>query len=505
MKTEYPGVDWLLDCEPRPAQLEALARSYTGVAYRDSRDGPWLPRSIRSSGAARGWGHFMQQRVGKTPTGLNEYALFKRDYGFKKAFIFSPNKYKRTWAAEIRKFGLLDPILVFESSRKKEAEKFAAADEGIVIVNWEIAAHPQLMAIFEGFVDDKTFMIGDESILIKNRESSTFKNSFSLSKQAGAVRPMTGKPVVQGPHDLYSQLRFARKIEGWEFMQWRNTFCKMGGFKGKQIVGVREEQTEKLQDIIFHSAFHARRADWATSFDPDYELRHITMTPNQQKAYDEMEDDFLVWLESGEAVSVDQIITKHEKLTQISSGFIYDENKNAHWLVPPEKNPKLIDLQFSLENVIEGKTIVIAVHAPVIDMLLDQFPQAACIRGGAAGKKLDPEAEKLRFNTEPKCNMLIGQIQAIKYGHTLMGTKEDPCLTTYYFESNYSLDARDQSEQRNQGEGQPSATNIVDPVCSPIEEKIVEALQRKENIAAVVMGYYNGRKAGERKRESAEW
>lgn len=511
MKTEYPGVEWLLDCEPRLAQLEALARSYTGIAYRDHRDHPMVPKQIRSTGPARGWGHFMQQRVGKTPTALNEYLLFKRDYGFHRALIWSPNKYKYTWAKEVRKFGIIDePVHVFESKNKEAARKFVAAGKGILIVNWEACAHEQLVEIFAPFIDDLTYIAGDESILVKNKESVTFKTAKRVTADLGAVRLLTGKPLVQGPHDLYSQLRLARKIEGWEYNQWKYTFCKMGGFKGRQIIGVKEESVEQMQKILFMAAFHARRADWTTSFEPDYETRPIDMTPEQLKHYNQMEDEFIIWLESGEAVSVEQIITKHEKLTQISSGFIYDEYQNAHWLIPPKDNPKLNDLKFSLENIIEGKTIVIATHAPVIDMLMEQLAEykPAVIRGGVAGKHIDVEEEKRRFNEEDDCRVIIGQERAIKYGHTLMGTPEDPCQTTYYFENSYSLDDRDQSEQRNQGYGQLSATNVVDPICSPIEAKIVDALQRKETVAAVVLGYYKGKKPNRsltKNVETLEW
>lgn len=501
----YPGVDWLLDCEPRPAQIEALARSYTGIAYQDRRDGPIDPRVIRNSGPARGWGHFMQQRVGKTPTALAEYALFQRDYGFHRMVVFSPNKYKYTWAKEISRFGLLDPVHVFEASRTKANQQFIDGGKGILIVNWEALVYDRLADMIDGFVDDLTYVVADESILIKSPESATFKNAMRVTKGRGVTRPMTGKPVVQGPQDLYSQLRFARKIEGWLFTNWKNTFCQKGGFKGRQIVGVKKDAVPQLHGILFQSAFQARRADWATSFEPDYEIRTLDMPEELKRPYFQMEEEFMVWLDSGEILTVDQIVTKHQKLMQISSGFIYDENKNPRWLVPPAQNPKLQDLLFSLENIIEGKTIVIAVHDATIDMLLEQLKQyqPAVIRGGKKGKERDVEAEKVRFNTDPACRVMLGQERAIKYGHTLMGTPEDPCLTHYYFENSYSLDDRDQSEQRNQGEGQLSATNVVDPVCSEIEEKIIDALQRKENVASVVMNYYNARKPN-RSRKNAE-
>lgn len=504
MRTDTPGVDWLLACDPRPAQLEALARSFTGVAYRDSRDGPVNRREIRSGGGpAVGWGHYMEMRVGKTPTLLNEFLLFKRDYGFRKLLVWSPNRYKGTWALEVEKFGLTEPVHVFNSDRKKAAQDFIDKDDGILIVNWEVAAHPDLCAIIAPFVDAETLVGGDEAILIKNKESLFFKNSVLIARQAGAVRPMTGKPVVQGPHDLYSQFRWMRHLSGMEYLQFRNRFCVMGGFKGKSIVGVKNE--EQLQELMFRAAFFARRRDWATFFEPEQVSRKIQMLPAQLDAYQSMEEDFVIWLESGAGVSVEQIITKHLKLQQVSSGFFIDEHKQEHDLVPPDKLPKVLDLKALLEDEIEGKTIVVARHGHSIDILTEQLAKynPAVIRGqmkpGAA------DAEKFRFNNDPVCRVIIGQDQAIKYGHTLMGTPDDPCQTIYYYENGYSLDTRAQTMERNQGEGQTDPTVLFDPVCSPIEAAIAAALQRKEDVAATILGYYKGERGRDRKAEAADW
>jgi len=484
-----PNVDWLLDCDPRPAQLEALARSYTGMAYQDARGGLVSPREIRSTrDPAIGWGHYCEMRVGKTPILLAEYALFKRDHGFTKALIWSPNKFKGSWALEARRFGIDDPILVFESSRRKEIQKFIEADRGICVVNWEAAIYPDLCALLQDFVDEKTLVAGDEAIAIKNRESLVFRNSVILARQGGVVRPMTGKPIVQGPHDLYSQFRWMRHLDGVNYFQFRNRYCVMGGFKGKQVLGVKNE--DALQELIFRCAFYARRRDWATFFEPEQVTRPVDMLPAQRAAYQSMEEDFIVWLGEEIGVSVEQVITKHLKLQQISSGFFYGEDGTTHWLVDPAKAPKMLDLKALLESEIEGKTIVIAHHAPTIQSLTEQLADyhPAVIKGKM--KTGDVDAQKFKFNNDPKCRVMIGQDQAIKYGHTLMGTPDDPCQTIYYYENGYSLDTRSQTMERNQGEGQTDATVLFDPVCSPVEEAIAGALQRKEQIAGTILGYY---------------
>lgn len=487
-------MDWLLDCEPRLVQLEALSRSYTGVALRNHKEDPPIETPLSHAGKpTAGWGHLLEMRLGKTPLLLNEFLLFRRDYGVKKAFVLSPNKYKGTWALEAEKFGVDVPLHVFDSNRRKEFIEFMrATSEGMVFVHYEALNSDANMALFESFVNGRTYLGADESVLLKNRQASMTKRAMVLSKKAAVVRPMTGKPSPQGVQDLFSQLRFARRLDGWNFFQFRNKFAIMGGYMGKKVVGVKNEGL--LQDIMRQCCFFARRADWGTDIECDYETIKIKMSKAQKKAYKDMEDDFITWLESGEAVSVDQVITKHLKQQQISSGFILDDNRTVHEIMPFEKTPKFQDLKDRLENYINCKVIIIAHFNETLNRLEEALNEynPAVIRGNdymrRFGKNVDEE--KLRFNTDKKCRVILGQSKAVKYGHTLMGTHSDPCLATVYYENSYSLDDRAQTEERNQGEGQLGAIHVMDYVSSPVEGRIVKALQRKEQIAAVIMGYY---------------
>ena len=497
-KTEHEGVDWLLNCDPRPAQIEALARSYTGFAYRERRDQNPLKVPLNHAGRpARGWGHNLEMRLGKTPLLLNEYLLFKRDHGIKKAFVFAPNKYKATWALEAEKFGVDEPLHVFESTKRKQfAEFMRTHDHGMVFVNYEATVQDDNQKLFAEWVDDRTYMGADESIIIKNRESIAFKVAHELGKAAALTRPMSGKPTTQGVTDLYSQLRFARKIEGMNFYQFRGRFAVMGGFKGKKIVGVKNEN--KLLDLTRQCYFYARREHWGTNIDSDFEQVSVGMHPEQAKAYDDMEEEFMVWLENGEVVTTEMVLTKHNKLQQISSGFIIDEFKNVHQLVPFDKTPKFIDLLDRLDNYTTGKVIIITNFTHTAEMLLQHLAhlRPAQIRGTVHMKKagVNVDGEKKRFNEDPTCRVLIGQEKATKYGHTLMGVPMDRCETTIFFENSYSLDDRAQVEQRNQGEGQQSAINIVDYVSSPVEQDVITALVRKESVSAVILGYYKGKR-----------
>jgi hypothetical protein len=435
----------------------------------------------------------MEMRVGKTPTALAEFMLFKRDYGVNKGLMLSPNKYKHTWGLEAAKFGVDVPIWVFESKdRKGFAQWMKLNKEGFVIVNYEALIQDANFSLLMEWVDDKTYMGADESVIMKNNDSIFFNRGLQLSKPVAVTRPMTGLPTPQGPYDLWSQLRFARKLDGRLYHPFKYYFTKMGGFRNKQVKGMRNE--EELHELLLDCCFKARRADWGTKIESDYEIVKLEMSPPQKKAYAEMEKEFVTWLDNGDAVSVDQVITKRMKMQQIASGFIIDAEGTVHRFLDFAKTPKFKDLAERLRTEIAGKVIVIAHYSATIlalrEALAEFNPAMICGEQHMKRAGVNADDEKARFNDDPNCKVMVGQSQAIKYGHTLMGSKEHPCLSMGFFENNYSLDNRAQTEERPQGEGQQDAIHIWDYYSSPVERDIVEALQKKRDIADAIMGHY---------------
>jgi len=483
--------DWLLKGEPREVQLEALRRSYLGYALRDSAEGEERFAQLRN-GPARGWGHFMEMRLGKTPTLLNEFELLRRDYDFKRAIILSPNAFKRTWASEAEKFGVSVDAEFYDGNRN-QLKRLIARTKGqfLLSINYEALRSEDILSLLEDFCDDKTLIAADESITIKGHGTKITDNALQLAGKCRARRPLTGKPITQGPHDAYTQLRFAAQLEGEYYTNFKSYYCQMGGFQGKTVVDVKHP--EELSAIIHSSAFVARKTSWMKTPGVDYGERFLDMLPEQRAIYDRMETEFMVELENGTIVTADQIVTKLIKLQQITSGFIYDETRGVHWIVPTEKNPLVIALKTLIEEELEGKLIVVCHYQPTMDLLLKALAEyePAVIRGQDWHRKHGRgiEEEKARFNEDPRCRILVGQEISLRYGHTLMGSPSHPCYTEVFVENNYSLNDRSQCEQRPQGEGQQFPIGILDFFASAQALKIVRAIQAKEDVAALLMGY----------------
>lgn len=486
---------WLLDCKPREVQIEALRRSYQGrIKLLNAKADPVNLKLPHYGRPALGWGHFMEMRLGKTATALNEFMLYKRDHGVDRMLVVCPNAFKKGWTNEASLFGLDVPLHVLESNNRTEATKFITHNrEGMLVVNYEaLVQHATCDLLHEWIKKGPCMIVADESVKIKNHRAVTFNNLMRLSKDASVTRALTGLPSPQSVTDLWSQLRFTRKLDGVNYFAFRAKYAKMGGYMMKKVVGVKNEDDLRL--LMNNSSFIASRKDWGEFRESDYDIVDIGMSTKQQSHYKSMEKEFVVWLGDGGVVQADQALSKYMKLQQISSGFILDESTKPIELEPFDSTHKFKHLKEALSDYINGKTIIVAKYRHTVDMLIKHLAEfnPAVIRGQSDMKEaeLDVEKEKHRFNNDASCKVLVGQVSAIKYGHTLTGNDENPCSTVVFYENSYSLDDRAQAEQRPQTFVQHHGTLIIDYASTGVERDIIKALQSKKKVSDVILGHY---------------
>ena len=163
--------EWHLTGTPRPVQVEALMRSYYGLMYYEDDATPLEePRKIRD-GVAKGWGHLLEMRLGKTPTMLNEAVLLKTHQGMRKSVFFSPNTYKPEWVREAQEFGADLPLEAVETAKfKREIPRLLRAKEWSLVINYEAMRSDALWDFLLGEMDKSdTGLFVDESIKSKTR------------------------------------------------------------------------------------------------------------------------------------------------------------------------------------------------------------------------------------------------------------------------------------------------------------------------------------------------
>lgn len=466
--------------------------------------------ALRASNRAPGFAYFMEQGLGKTLTSYADFLDLVSDRLATRMIVVCPNSFKSGWVEDAEKHGVDLDFFVWQAGNEKYLESWIRRGfkkPPCLILNWEAIRGIKRKVgkrIFHEMNDLCTLIVEqyiapvkgrveifwDESIHAKSHDSGNTIGGILLQKEVAYCRDLSGKPITQGPHDLWGQMRLIKQLNGKDYYAFKTMFCKMGGFKNKQVVGAQNE--EFLTQMIEPHVFRATKKDWTDLPPKLYTIREYKMTAEMQSMYNSMYNDFVLFLrnEDNEVVTVDAAITKYIKLAQIQCGWVYKEDGTYHQLVEDAKNPRLNLLKEVLETEVVGKTAIPYRHKPVFDQLLRNLGgenKCAWIKGGMTPQ--ETSEQKRRFNEDPNVDHILLQTTAAKYGHTLLGIQgtDRRCSTLIPYENTYSLDDRSQIEDRIHRHGQTADSALyLDLVGTPLDKDCIKALQRKEDVFQAV-------------------
>lgn len=450
-------------------------------------------KALKAANGKPGFAYFLEMGLGKTLTILIEFIELVKNKNATRLVVVCPNSFKTGWVDEIKKHDIDVHPFIFESGNDYYSEKFLKekyTKPPVLIINYEAIRKEYAQKLILRFINGRNAMLVlDESVQIKTYNSQQTKAALALSTAFKYKRVLSGKPVTQGPHDLWAQCKAIDAVSH-RYYPFKTTFCRMGGFKGKKVVGAQNE--ELLAALIDKFIFRASKKDWTDLPEKMYTTRQYQLTPYLMSQYKSMENDFVLWLNETENVAVDAFITKYIKLAQIQSGFIIKEDESIVELVNPVDNPRFKLVKEIVEEN-SGKVIIPYVHRYTLNILQQALAEfnPAYIKGGM--EPVEIKVQKDTFNQVNSCRVILVQIRAGKYGHTLLGEQDDitnACNTMVFAENSYSLDDRSQIEDRMHRHGQTRSCLYVDLWGTPLDRKIVQALQAKESIVQAVFQHF---------------
>ena len=432
----------------------------------------------------------MDMGLGKTLVALSEFLAGVDRKDLSRLVVICPNSFKGGWESEINKHGLVLDIHVYDSTRHSRADKWCDGPflaPPVLIMNYEALRRDKARMLVGDFCADRNVMlVCDESISLKGYNTQQTKAVHKIKHLFKQIRLLTGKAVTQGAHDLWGQLYTIGAHRGMNYFAFRNRFCIMGGWENRQVVGIKNE--DELRALLKPISFEAKKKDWLPSLpDKAYTTRSYELNHTLFDHYREMEQEFLTWVDDSTEVMAEIALTKYGKLSQITAGFIHDNEGEPQWLVSDENNPRLKLLKEIVEGI-DSKVCVAYRHKFVGRQLERAFLQLtpALIAGDMKPEQI--EHEKAIFNTRPECRMMLLQVDSARYGHTLLGNAEDPCHTMIFYENTYSLNTRSQIEDRIHRIGQSNGCLYIDLVGTEMDRKVIQALQKKENVYQALFG-----------------
>lgn len=458
--------DWPLDIPPREVQLKAFEKGY----------------------GKEGFAYFLRQRLGKTWLAYAEFIALKNEGKVDWFFLICPNSLKDQWIEAIRTVDEFIPICSYESQAKKRAYYYLDKnkDGGVFIINYES---------LKSFMDDegpykincgRTYLVADESTKIKDPGTKMTKYAHELSSLCSYKRILTGRPTANSNADLWAQLKFIGATNR-NFFQHRHYFSVMGGYQGRQIV--RNINTDYLQREIEPVSYIAEDK-YIKGFEKVYEpMRRIVMLKDQLEQYKKMENELLLELSDGTEITAPIALVKYLRLQQISSGVVGDTDGNQHNTIDPFHNPRIRIVRDIIDNEIDGKVIIpcrFRLSVENLKRVLEADGHKCSILVGGMGR--DIEEEKRKFN-EGDNDVLLAQLQVLSFGHTLPGPDDRPCTDMIYFENDFSLINRMQSESRPEKLERDLPISYWDMYASKMDRYILESLRKKEDASMALMGY----------------
>lgn len=219
-------------------------------------------------------------------------------------------------------------------------------------------------------------IVMDESHMIKAATSNISKAMYQIGQLAPHRIILTGTVNPHSPLDIYGQWRFLApwtfsdqysekftkrplamtkaqqaSIRPWPFGRFKNKYTVAGGYKGKGIKAF--QNLDDLNDRVAERSMVVLKED-ALDLPPTTDIDiHITLSPREQKAYDDMRDELAAEMASGELIEAPNALAKIMKLRQIAAGFVRDTTTGEVYVIGTTMQKavaEIVNVQLASEN-----------------------------------------------------------------------------------------------------------------------------------------------------------
>jgi SNF2 family DNA or RNA helicase len=440
--------------------------------------------------------YFMEMGTGKSKVLIDNIAMLYNAGKINGALIIAPKGvYKNWFDSEIpnhmpdyveKKIGLwrTDP-----NAKDLKPLFSTGAELHILIMNVEAFSSKKGVDFAKKFLSCHNTIIGiDESTTIKNPQAKRTRAIVELGTKSKYRRILTGSPVTKSPLDLFAQCYFLHPYllghESYYTFKVRYAVTKQINVSGRTIqivVGYRNlgELSEKLKPF----SYRVLKDDCLDLPKKTYTKRIIELTDEQKKVYKTMKQQAIAFL-NGKMITTATVITQMMRLHQITCGHFKSDDGTIQTI----KNNRIDQLMEVLEEM-EGKAVIWAHYRydikNIVETVSKKYGENSVVTY-YGDTSTDDRQKAIKKIQDPKSpvRFIVGTPQTGGYGITLTGAS-----TMIYYSNGYDLEKRQQSEARIDRIGQEKPMTYIDIIAEgTVDDKIVQSLRKKVNIATEIMG-----------------
>jgi SNF2 family DNA or RNA helicase len=422
--------------------------------------------------------------TGKTITSIAIAGALYLKGKIRRVLVVAPLSILGVWNEEFSKFADFDYVLaVLSGTGSKKADTLRhmrGTSLQVAVVNYESAWRLEK----EILAWQPDLVIADEGHKIKTHNIAASKAMHRIGAKAAYRLLLTGTVITNKAIDVFSQYKFLNPtVFGQSFYVFRNRHFDMTGY-GQHTPVLKRSMEQDLMRRLHCIAFRATKAECLDLPETTDIVRYVELEPAAAKIYRDLVKDSYAELGQSE-VTVTNILTRLLRLSQLTGGFIGDDEGNAPQRISTAKQAALEDIvEEALQE--DKKLVIIARFIPEIKaickLLEKQGVNYSCIMGGVK----DRDAQVSAFQNDPQTQVFVGQIATAGLGITLTAAS-----TMVFYSEDYSMSNFEQAKARIHRVGQKeNCTYIYLVAKGTVDEKVLAALRSKADLARTLVDDY---------------
>ncbi len=364
-------------------------------------------------------------------------------------------------------------------------------DGDIYAINYDLVRQEKWHRALHAFGFDGIFF--DESSRLKEHTTAQFKAARHIAQDVQRVHMLSGSPMPNGVIDLWSQMFLtdngATLSNDYNFFRektHRFIATKEKTSQGKQSYqqGFWRELKEAAVEVhkaIAPVILRYKKEECVDLPEKVFVRHYIELSPEQQKAYNDLKTQFITFLDEGGIVTTQSILVEMSKFLQITGGFVRDsaDKETIHVF---KQNPKLEALTELLEGIearSDRPVLIWAWHRWEIDTISEKL-NCAKVYGGMSDTEVNEALRRFKASEE---RYLVANAGSLGHGHTFVNGSY-----SIFYSNSFNYELRHQAVDRRHRIGQKETCYYYDLVArNTIDPVILNALQRKAALQEFVI------------------
>ncbi len=422
---------------------------------------------------------FDEQGAGKTVSAIYAWDALSAQDAVDFALVVAPKSMVPEWARDFARFrGDMYSVRIASGTRRSKLAAVRAMPD-VLITNFEsaITLEHELMAHLRR-LDQRALLVVDESFFVKNRDARRTRTLRRLREWTGRAFVLCGTPAPNAATDIIEQFNLA---------DYGATFAEAAVPDDSDEARVAIDETLRKRGVYRRSL----KQDVLPELpDKSFDVVHVEMEPQQQRAYDAALSNLLLDLrettddEFGRQLT--SFMARRTALLQICSN---PSRIVEGYQETPAKLHALDQLLDQWVRVRKDKVVVWSSYRASLDALVERYGSLGLVRYDGSVTDVAQRREAVRaFQEDDATRVFVGNPAAAGAGLTLHAAR----LAIYESFTNQAahyLQSLDRIHRRGQ---ERPVQYVILLAADSIEQVEYETLRRKERAAQDLLGDPHG-------------